>query len=73
MKKTNFTFLTALLLLVLATACDTKDAPDPQATQTPAKQSDQAGSTEIDEALNNVNDLINNKIGNGSNYRIARH
>jgi hypothetical protein len=37
------------------------------------KQNDQAPNAEFDEAMDHVNDMINNNIGGGSNYRMSAY
>ncbi len=67
-------FLTLLAFSVL-TGCK-KDETDPQTNTIPTnlKQNDNTGSTEVDEAISNVNDVISNHIGGGeANARIAAY
>lgn len=65
MKKLHISFLSVLLLIVVATGCKKKDK-DEETPTTTVKQSDQSGSSEVDEAMDQVNDVINNKVGGGS-------
>ncbi|WP_028980518.1 hypothetical protein [Sporocytophaga myxococcoides] len=67
-------FLTLIALSVL-TGCK-KDETDPNTKTVPTnlKQNDNTGSTEVDEAISNVNDVISNQIGGGAaNARIAAY
>jgi hypothetical protein len=74
MKNLNFYLIINLLIcLVIFQSCKKKTDPIPAPPPPKAKQSDQAGTAEVDEAMDNVNDLINNKIGGGSNYRMAAY
>lgn len=57
---------------VFFTGCKKDNENPAPKTQTP-KQNDQAASAEKDEALNDVNDIINNKIGGGSNMRVSAY
>lgn len=49
------------------------DDPIPEEPQPQHAQSDQSGSTAIDGVIDDVNDIINNKIGGGSNQRVAAY
>jgi hypothetical protein len=71
MKKLKLTFIgTCLLATAIFTGCDKKDVEPKKMGN---KTSDQAASSEVDEALDNVNDVINNKVGGGSNHRVGAY
>ncbi|MFL5728961.1 MAG: hypothetical protein ACJ75J_05675 [Cytophagaceae bacterium] len=72
MKHLKINFLITLLSAVVIFSSCKKD-PDPKPKTTKTNDNDQAGSAEMDEALGQVNDMINNKIGGGSNYRMAAY
>lgn len=56
--------------LSLLSGC-TKKVDTPATTNT--SQNDQTGSTEADAGMSDANDYISNKIGGGSNYRVAAY
>jgi hypothetical protein len=60
----TFIFSSLLGLLFFGTNCSKKTSPEPSAPA--AKQSDQAGSTAANGAMDDVNDYINNNLGGGS-------
>lgn len=64
-------FALPLSMLIIFTSCkkDKTDEVDSKAV----KQSDASGSAEVDEGIDQVNDMINNKIGGGSNVRVAAY
>jgi hypothetical protein len=75
MKKINIAILTVFVLsLGILTSCKKKkdDTTTPTNNST-AKPNDQQGSSEADEAIKDVNDFINNKVGGGSNHRIGTY
>ncbi|MCU0429533.1 MAG: hypothetical protein MUF42_06130 [Cytophagaceae bacterium] len=61
------------ILFVLLSSCKKKSDKEEEVKVDPPKQSDAAGSAEVDEAVDQVNDVINNKIGGGSNVRVAAY
>jgi hypothetical protein len=74
MKNIKISMISMILIgLVIFQGC--KKDPDPVTPTVSPKtnDSDQAGSAEMDEAMGHVNDMINNKIGGGSNYRMATY
>jgi hypothetical protein len=72
MKKFRLKFIgTCLLATAIFSGCVKKEVEPKKMTNN--KTSDQAASSEVDEALDNVNDFINNKIGGGSSYRVAAY
>jgi hypothetical protein len=74
MKNIKLSVIVSFLMAVIILQACKKD-PDPVVPPNNPKtnDSDQAGSAEVDEALENVNDVINNKIGGGSSYRVAAY
>jgi hypothetical protein len=71
MKKLKLTFIgTCLLASAMISGCTKKEVEKPKTTEKP---NDQAASQEVDGALNDVNDVINNKIGGGSGQRVASY
>lgn len=71
MKNLKLTFIgTCFLASVMITGCTKKEEEAPKKTEKP---SDQAASQEVDAALNDVNDVINNKVGSGSTQRVAAY
>ena len=60
-----------IALIVLFYGCTKKT--EPTLTTTNTSQNDQTGSTEADDALSDVNSYISNKIGGGSNARVAAY
>jgi hypothetical protein len=73
MKNMKLNMIIMLLMgLMIFQGC--KKDPDPVTPASPkTNDNDQAGSAEMDEAMSHVNDMINNKIGGGSNYRVAAY
>ncbi|MCS6824308.1 MAG: hypothetical protein NZ529_08435 [Cytophagaceae bacterium] len=69
--KTQHIILAALTISLITFVSCKKDK-DPTPTEK-SKPSDQAGSNEADEAIEDVNDVINNKIGGGAGYRVASY
>jgi hypothetical protein len=72
MKNLKLSFIgTCLLASAMLSGCIKKEEEKPKTTNKP---SDQTASSEVDEALNDVNDVINNKVGTGtSQQRIAAY
>jgi len=72
MKKLKITLFTLSLItsLCMLQSCNTKNTVAPSS---PAKQNDQAGSAEADGAIQDVNDMINNQMGGGSNMKVAAY
>src|SRR5205809_4725916 len=72
MKKLNFRLIfTLVLCLGILAGCKKNDEdpdPDPE-----VKQNDQQASAELDASLDNINGMISNKIGGGSNHRVAAY
>lgn len=75
MKKTTSILFTFLLSGLLLTACKKDNEPEPNNNNNnlPAKQNDKTGSVEADAVIDDVNDFISNKIGGGSNARMAAY
>jgi hypothetical protein len=72
MKKLNLIFIgTCVLGGIIFSGCLKQD--DPVVPKATTKPSDQAASSEVDGALNDVNDVINNKVGSGSSHRVAAY
>ena len=72
MKKLRLRFIgTCLLATAIFSGCDKKEVEPKKMTN--SKTSDQAASSEVDEALDHVNDVINNRVGGGSYQRVAAY
>ncbi len=74
MKKLNLSFLGAAMVasLVFFTGCKKEKEEEPT-SKVKATPNDQQGSSEADEAIANVNDFINNKIGGGAGQKIGAY
>ncbi|MFN6944874.1 MAG: hypothetical protein ACK4ND_07980 [Cytophagaceae bacterium] len=72
MKKLTFLIIFSLAGTMMFSACKKQDPEPEEETPKTVVQSDQSGSAAIDGALDDVNDIINNKIGNGSNANNQR-
>ncbi|HXA02860.1 MAG TPA: hypothetical protein VNW99_12775 [Cytophagaceae bacterium] len=59
------------LIIAMVFLQNCKKEPDPKPAK--ANDNDQAGTTEVDGAMDDVNNFINNKIGGGSSYRMAAY
>jgi len=64
-------FLTFILLPTISCTKKEKDNPTPAQETNNTKQSDGTGSAAADGAMEDVNDVINNKLGGGSNSRLG--
>lgn len=71
MQKPLIKIIFSLLVTIIFLAGCTKN--DPEVTPDPPKQTDQEGSSAIDGGIDDINDFINNKIGGGSNAKVAAY
>jgi hypothetical protein len=74
-----YSFALIIICLTIFTGCSKSTDPGPPAptpastTANTTKQSDQQGSSEADAAINDVNDVINNKIGSGASHKMEAY
>ncbi len=73
MKKLNIAYLSFVFIaMCMITGCKKEKKVD-EIPPANTKPSDQQGSSEADEAMEDVNDFINNKIGGGSNQKVSAY
>ncbi|MBX9852561.1 MAG: hypothetical protein K2X86_12510 [Cytophagaceae bacterium] len=74
MKNINLAIILALSFsLTIFTACQKDEEPPKPDPQEEVKQSDKAGDAEMDEAIEDVNDMINNNYGGGWNMKMSAY
>jgi len=73
MKLFNVLFLSSVLCTSLFfSSCKDKNENDPEPKKSTTTQTDQEGASAIDDAVEDVNDIISNKIGGGYNKSNSR-